>query len=71
MITDIKFLKDKIFRRKTVNGAGMVEYILLVFLIALVAYIGVQQYGLAVRNRWLSANRKVQSAYLGQPGMDR
>ncbi len=58
-------------KKDAVKGAGMVEYILLVFLIALVAYIGVQQYGLAVRNRWLSANRKVQSAYLGQPGMDR
>lgn len=53
------------------KGAGMIEYILLVFLIALIAYLGVQQYGLSVRNRWLSANRKVQSAYLGQPGMDR
>ncbi len=53
------------------DGAGMVEYILVLFLIALIAYLGVQQFGLAVRNRWLSANRKVQSLYLGEPGMDR
>ncbi|PIY16582.1 MAG: hypothetical protein COZ15_05285 [Elusimicrobia bacterium CG_4_10_14_3_um_filter_49_12_50_7] len=53
------FLKGLISSR----AAGMTEYILIVFLIALLAYLAVQEYGKTVRGRFIGAGNKVEAAW--------
>jgi len=48
---------------KCVRAAGMTEYILIVFLIALLAYVAVQQYGKTVSGRFIGAGNKVEAAW--------
>jgi len=48
---------------KSVRAAGMTEYILIVFLIALLAYVAVQQYGKTVSGRFIGAGNKVEAAW--------
>lgn len=48
----------KIFQ-KSQKAQGMTEYVLLVFLIAMLAYIGVEQFGKNVRGKFISAGNKV------------
>ncbi len=49
------FLKDE-------RGQGMTEYILLVFLIAILAYVAVQFFGGTVKNAFNNAATKVKNA---------
>ncbi|PIU18358.1 MAG: Flp family type IVb pilin [Elusimicrobia bacterium CG08_land_8_20_14_0_20_44_26] len=49
--------------RSSEDGAGMTEYILIVFLIALAAYLAVKQYGKTVSGRFIGAGNKVESAW--------
>ena len=51
----------KFFREE--SGAGMTEYILIVFLIALAAYLAVKQYGKTVNGRFIGAGNKVEAAW--------
>jgi len=45
------------------KAAGMTEYILIVFLIALVAYVTVKEFGKTVSGRFIGAGNKVESAW--------
>mgnify|MGYP000636765316 CR=1 FL=1 len=54
---------------KLSKAQGMTEYILLVFLIALVAYVGVTHFGTKVRGKFLGAGNKVQGLTDGNPGI--
>lgn len=49
------FLKDE-------RGQGMTEYILLVFLIAILAYVAVQFFGGTVKNAFNNAAGRVKNA---------
>ncbi len=49
------FLRDE-------RGQGMTEYILLVFLIAILAYVAVQFFGGTIKNAFNSAAKRVKSA---------
>jgi len=41
------------------NGQGMVEYVLMIFLIAFLAYIAIETFGKKIRYGFLSAGNKV------------
>ena len=45
------------------RAAGMTEYILIVFLIALLAYLAVREFGKTVSGRFIGAGNKVESAW--------
>ncbi|MCD6422869.1 MAG: hypothetical protein J7L42_01965 [Elusimicrobia bacterium] len=48
---------------KEEKAAGMTEYILIVFLIALLAYLAVKNFGKTVSGRFIAAGNKVESAW--------
>ncbi|MBA3065985.1 hypothetical protein FP828_05800 [bacterium] len=54
---------DFVWNLKSPRGAGMTEYILIVFLIALLAYVAVQEYGKVVSGRFIGAGNKVEAAW--------
>lgn len=58
-------MKKSVFVRKLKSGraAGMTEYILIVFLIALLGYLAVQEYGKTVSGRFIGAGNKVEAAW--------
>lgn len=45
------------------SAQGMTEYILIIFLIALLAYITVRLYGKTLLGRFIGAGNKVESAW--------
>lgn len=45
------------------EAAGMTEYVLIVFLIALVAYVAVKEFGKTVSGRFIGAGNKVEVAW--------
>jgi len=50
------FLRDE-------KGQGMTEYVLIVFLIALIAYVAVKEFGKTVSGRFIGAGNKVEVAW--------
>lgn len=51
------------------SGQGMTEYILLVFLIAILAYLAVEIFGKRIRGSFISAGNKVQGITDSKPGI--
>jgi len=50
-----RFLNDE-------SAQGMTEYVLLVFLIALLAYVAVKTFGTQVKTKFTEATRKLRAA---------